>query len=87
MIEGSGSTPLTNGFGSGRPKNMWSRNTGLNFEPYLGGTGEGEGVGGGEAVVAGPHTHIVAHPTALPGIAVRLQATATVIDKQTFAKN
>ncbi len=25
MIEGSGSTPLTNGSGSGRPKNMWIR--------------------------------------------------------------
>jgi hypothetical protein len=52
---------------------IWIRNTGLNFVPYLGGSGEGEGVGGGEAVVAGPHIHIVAHPTALPGIAVRLQ--------------
>jgi hypothetical protein len=43
------------------------------FEPFLGSSGEGEGVGGGEAVVAGPHSNIVAHPTALPGIAVRLQ--------------
>ncbi len=25
MIEGSGSIPLTNGSGSGRPKNMWIR--------------------------------------------------------------
>jgi hypothetical protein len=45
---------------------------------YLGGTGEGEGVGGGEAVEAGPHTHIVAHPTALPGIAVRLQQISKI---------
>jgi hypothetical protein len=29
MMEGSGSPPLTNGSGSGRPKNMWIRNTGL----------------------------------------------------------
>jgi hypothetical protein len=28
MIEGSGSIPLTSGSGSGRPKNMWIRNTG-----------------------------------------------------------
>jgi hypothetical protein len=27
VIEGSGYTPLTNGSGSGRPKNMWIRNT------------------------------------------------------------
>jgi hypothetical protein len=26
-IEGSGSIPLTSGSGSGRPKNMWIRNT------------------------------------------------------------
>jgi hypothetical protein len=29
MIEGSGSIPLTNGSGSGRSKNTWIRNTGL----------------------------------------------------------
>ncbi len=54
----------------GGPKNVDPEHW---FEPYLGGSGEGEGVGGGEAVVAGPHAYIVAHPTALPGIAVRLQ--------------
>ncbi len=29
MIGGSGSIPLTNGTGTGRPKNMWIRNTGF----------------------------------------------------------
>ncbi len=31
MIEGSGSIPLTSGSGSTRPKNMWIRNTALQY--------------------------------------------------------
>jgi hypothetical protein len=29
MMEGSGSVSMTNGSGSGRPKNIWIRNTGM----------------------------------------------------------
>jgi hypothetical protein len=38
MIEGSGSgsIPLTSGFGSGRPKNMWIRIRNTDYFPYVG---------------------------------------------------
>jgi hypothetical protein len=57
MIEGSGSIPLTNGSGSGRPRNMWIRiqNTDLPkmFNPLAQvGSGAG-GTGGGGGVVSG----------------------------------